>query len=1635
MDPREVDAIVQRLVANPHDQDALTYAHQAGASDPRSYATLLERVGRETPDPAYASHWLSEAANVWSTTLGDAHHAAEVLLLAVVKDPTQDVAADRLAQLYRDKGDVKGLVALLEKRAKLLAPVASQDDAFRAKLAAMHEELGTLWAEPPLSQPMRALDNFKRAYETDPQSVFAIYSARELLKAQQQYAEALPLFAMEQALVADHERKMALYRDQADVCRLAQDFATLTDTLRQLRAYAPDDPGLMQEQATSVLERVRLGHPVGDEDVLEGGQLFVALAESYDGEHGYSYSLAALEIDPTNDRAIQLATYYGEQLGRAAELPQWWKKYLSANPTGAMAQEIGAKLQEAGQQIPAPGSIALRAEPRPSAPAPAQLAAAKPPSAPRQPEYPAPGAAEYAPEPVVEEPAAPVVPSVPPPGDKLSPERLSALLDEAGGFAAKHKAREALEKYMEVLRHDPVSPEALSWVDEHLRAKRKFAELRDVYQAASRVSGLASDERRKYLSKVANICEQQLRDVDGAIQALKQAAQIDAGARDNLRRLLEKGQRWDDLAVLLDQEVMDAPDSEAQIGLLKKLAAMHEQKRKDPVAAGEAWGRLAAIMLGDDSPILNAVKLFEKGERFDLAAEVIADSVGGIDTDETRQSLLMKLGELREKIDDKSGAGDAYAEAANIIASDAAWEAAQRAFEGAERWEDAAHAAGERAGLVDDPKKKAALHAKEADYLFQAGEGSNAILRLEQAADLEPENATYADALEQRYLEADRVDDLIQCLLRRAEKLLQKEPRLALRKRAAQMQREQLSDVEGARETLLLVVQDAEDVEALALLADDAREHSEFQEEASLLHRLAAVVEDPAEKAQIVLREATVLAEDVEDIDGAISAYESVLERFDPKNLAALEALANLEERRDNPKGAVTALEKLLAIVSEPERKVETGRRLADLYQGPLDDPRGAIRAFEAVYQADSDDLDAVARLVELCESVEAWERTAELLAVLVEIEGDPEEASSLACRLAEILQDRLDKGQEALAVLEPLADEGDRACRDAYVHTGDKLGFKGIVAMKLRDWYSVAAGTEQHEAFRGAFERFLEMGRDQDAAQVAVELIRSRGATEEIVGHLEEIAVRLQDLDALGAAHDVRVRELAGTERAEEFVRQAEVLVQAGVSVQEAAQHGEQGLTSIAPSEIELLLERLGQLVTEPGLIIDLYERQVGRCKNPADKLQALARAAQVAAAQGALDRAQAMFELALGAGVRDDILEVLEEAARAGDEATGTKQLRTALATSLASGTHGARDGGRTRSALLRRAALIAHRELGDTDRAFAWIGESIVTHVEAESLDALQALGDEVGDLRRVEETLGKALEQVFDGPLVRQLVARRAVLRRHHLNNLQGAAEDLKRLHDLSPHDKETTDELHAILIELRDWRGVVQLLEDQILRGKDPAMRAELARQAARLWEERLADPRESADAWRRVLRMKQGDKEAQEGLERAKSNMLKKPMSQLPPDPGELQDLPRMPPPGVPAPIPDDEFPSDTIPPGAGAEAMDEDYQESVQPTQEFDLPPDREASFDEEPYDPHAPQGLQDSLEVPAAGPGYNSGTPNTTDEYPAADMGFDERAQPDYVPEDLIESLDEAEEVDDEELIMEPAGPVSGSDEEHQR
>jgi tetratricopeptide (TPR) repeat protein len=695
-----------------------------------------------------------------------------------------------------------------------------------------------------------------------------------------------------------------------------------------------------------------------------------------------------------------------------------------------------------------------------------------------------------------------------------------------------------------------------------------------------------------------------------------------------------------------------------------------------------------------------------------------------------------------------------------------------------------------------------------------------------------------------------------------------------MRRRAANLYARQLSDKESARKTWEKVLEDGDDREALEYLVEDAIERLEFTEATTLLRRLSNTVVAADERAMIALREAELLTERLGNVDAALARYEEILTGVDSTCRPALQAIVRLQELREAPAEAAGALERELELVSERAERAEIGRHLARLYE-VLDDSKSAIRALEVVHEADSVDLDVLERLCNLCEKTAQWGRVAELLVERLELEVFEGDAATLTCKLANVLATKLDRGVEALAALSEMADQGDATVRAAYVELGDGLGWKGLVATKLVDWwFDASPGGPRTAHLRGAFDRFVEVGRDHDAMRLGAELARAEGADRTLADPLEQLAVRLNDLEAMSIAHGLLVRGLRGPERAEEMVRQSEVRLEAGAPRREALEHGESALTSIPPDAAEPLLRRLATIAGSGDEIVDLYERQVSRTKPPSDRVAALARAAQVAATHGRMDRARAFFELALSGSPNDHTVSTLERTAREADERAGGDAVRRALCQAFAD--QGSGVGGRRAGALLRRAAAMAQSELHDVEQAFTWLAQALIDHADERTLDALERLAVDVGEPRRADAALSSALSEVLDVALVRRLLSRRARIRREYLGDNAGAAADLKELHELSPTDRAVTDELLALLTSLADHRGVVQVHEGVMLRAKDGKERAGLAREVARMWEEQIRDPREAADAWRRVLRMKQGDAEATAGLQRAKADMLKR---------------------------------------------------------------------------------------------------------------------------------------------------------------
>jgi tetratricopeptide (TPR) repeat protein len=1503
MDSVQLEALAKRLIADPHDEEALASAHQAGASDPKSYATFLEHVGAETRDPFYAAHWLTEAANVWRITIGDVHRTARVLMQAIDRDPTNRTAAERLAELYREKGDARALVGLLEKRAKALASKATDPDT-RSELAAAHEELGRLWNDS-LQQPKKAVEHFRRAIEIEPGAVYAIYAAREIYKATGQWNDAYAMYAAELAVEQDPQRRLALLRDEAATRRSTGDLVGATNALSIARQIDDRDATLQQEYGGLIVERLASGEDVPATERTTGAELLVGLAEMYDGEHGFAYSGGALDIDPGHDRALQLYAYYARALQREEHVTARYLAYVRANPAGTMATEVrwvlAASYEAAGQlegaiealePLRAAGDAQATAKLRelyaalgkPMPPAPAPVAALIPPAPPSQPARPSgtPSAPAWGPSPpdTARAPAPPETDPAPLRAVATLPtERRHVALEKAQAFANAGRRAEAFQKYREVLAAEPNHPEALAWVEDYLRSKRDYAGLRTVLGAAARAPGGAVEQRTAQLRELASLCEGNLRDTEGALQALRQLLSLDRtdeAARQSLVRLLEKAHRWDELGGVIEQEAAVENDVEKKIALEKRVASIHEQKRNDFSAAADAWARICDLTPEDDDAILTASKLYEKAGAVDRAAAVIADGAPGITNADARGSLLQRLGELREQLKDPAGAGDAYAEAAGAQVSERLWDAAERCFVDVLNWNRAAEAAVQRAGLAPSAEEKAQHLARAANHFAHANDDANVLANLERATDLDPLNDEYALALTDRYSAGAMWSELAEHYVKRGERLSDVPRRVRSRRAAASIFGERLDNKDAAREMWSKVLEDGEDREALEHLVDDAISRNDATEAAGLLSRLVDATEDPSERAKIALREAGLRADGLGDVTGAITRYEQILADYDSTCRPALQAIADLHEAADRLSQAAHALERELPLVGDPVERSATARRLAHLYE-QIDEPEKAIRSLEIVRTADPKDFDALARLCNLCERTKKWDRTAVLLAERIEGEPDSPERSALTHRLAIVLADELGRGDDALAALAPLADANDPTIRSAYIELGDRLERTALVATKLVEWWLEAPPSpERIDNLRGAFSRFASVGRDEDAVRVGAEIVRCNGADRALAERLEGLSVKVKDLVSLTMVQDRLVRDLKGTERAHELARQAEARLAAGAPPLEALQHGETGLIYVLPEEAEALLTRLARLAEQPGDVVDMYERQISRCESIPDRVRALARAAQVAAERGLMDRASALFDIVLSGSLDNDSLSTLEDSARAGDAAMGGDRLRRALCAAMASGGQSARDGGKTRGSLLRRAASMVFRDIHDVDRAFSWLGEALVAHVDAPTLDALEELAHEVGTPQRAEETLGRALGEVFEAPLVRELLARRARLRRDSMADKAGAAGDLRKLYELAPADHQVAADLAALYTDLGDHHALVSLYEDQIIRTKDPATRADLARRVAHMWETELADAREAADAWRRVLRLNPKDAEAMAGLERMKAAMLRR---------------------------------------------------------------------------------------------------------------------------------------------------------------
>ena len=189
-------------------------------------------------------------------------------------------------------------------------------------------------------------------------------------------------------------------------------------------------------------------------------------------------------------------------------------------------------------------------------------------------------------------------------------------------------------------------------------------------------------------------------------------------------------------------------------------------------------------------------------------------------------------------------------------------------------------------------------------------------------------------------------------------------------------------NAEALDELARLLGQQGNNQELVAVLEDRARFSDSREERAALFFRIGELRRGP-----------------LEDSEGAATSFKEVLDIV-PDDRRALEALAQLEEKRGDFAALEEVLLRRLSVVEGGER-VETLLALAKNAEHRLDDNDRAASYLHQILETDPVNREAYQALTRLLERGERWYDLIELYERRATAEGQRDPEAEIACRLA----------------------------------------------------------------------------------------------------------------------------------------------------------------------------------------------------------------------------------------------------------------------------------------------------------------------------------------------------------------------------------------------------------------------------------------------------------------------------------------------------------------------------------------------------------------------------------------------------------------------------------------------------------
>jgi golgin subfamily B member 1 len=622
--------------------------------------------------------------------------------------------------------------------------------------------------------------------------------------------------------------------------------------------------------------------------------------------------------------------------------------------------------------------------------------------------------------------------------------------------------------YKEVLAIDPddgaLSLPAARALERIYGGSGRNADLRSILQIEVK---LESDgpARRDLHARLGELCETVLDDPEGAIAAWKARLEddpSDALALAALDRLYERTGAYRALVDVLRERASNDPKGRRE--LMVRIAKTLGDKLIDVPEAILAYRAIVDDFGPDESTLAALSALYEVASRDEDLAETLETALGLADSQEKKLAILARLGQVRRtQLKNLEAALDAYREALAIDASHPPSRAALEELLGsAEARREAAailrplyEAEGDHTRLlkvldieaefVDSSADKLAIFAQAA----QVAEGplADAARAFEYASRGLKESAGdfefpgWLERVERLSAKAHLYTELVALLRSVAPDVLDADQQLDVTLRIAVLAKTELGDKELARtyyqKALELRADDARALSALESLYEEAGDAKNLLD---ILKRRVEASGSEAERQALLFKEAELSDKALSDAEGAIAAYERIVEnKADDRALAALERLYSDTKRFDD---LIALYERQIGVDGvEPARKAALHHALGVVLEKELKDVDRAFDQYDAALRIDPQhegtiasleglmqDPEEAARAAERLESVYLarldWRRVMSTLDARLSSSQDPDARRLLLRRLAKLHEEQEEDYKAALETTAKLLAE-----------------------------------------------------------------------------------------------------------------------------------------------------------------------------------------------------------------------------------------------------------------------------------------------------------------------------------------------------------------------------------------------------------------------------------------------------------------------------------------------------------------------------------------------------------------------------------------------------------------------------------